>query len=562
VTQTLTFESGYVAQLPEPHRKPDVEGLAETAVGLKSSIVSTEPTEAGFRVTEASNLDSFVLQTAAVLHAIEGVVDLLVFKANDYEAVDIELVTEETGTPVGWFPLISGYDRLPELRGDVMESIHLPQGLAEALVAHRRISPPEEDIVRLKSTLGTLYEAGPGGQPPEGVDASVEDNTDDDEDTAVSGARIPVPAETFLEELSQNLQIHPISVYWLLEELRTEGLRCKPEEQRLLEDRLSVMMLRLLGHRWPKQIEAGEAVPEWADADGIIPHTSGAVHSILAERVRERLQVEDGLLGTQRVEVLLSELTELSLEGWLRTRFFTRHVRQFKHRPVAWHLASTPQGGGKKGKAVKRAPAFECIVYYHACGGDVLARIISQYVQPLYLSEQRRIEEALQAKDEVAVARSRDRAEELLDFMERLRQVADRGFASAELDTLLASEPLDRWSGDGYIAPASHNELLASERAWRVDINDGVRVNIAPIQLAGLLAQDVLKAADVRKAIEDRAKWRADERRWVREGKLPRCGWMGEDVPESTCWKELATRRAEDAAKLKKKRKAALFGTA
>jgi hypothetical protein len=78
--------------------------------------------------------------------------------------------------------------------------------------------------------------------------------------------------------------------------------------------------------------------------------------------------------------------------------------------------------------------------------------------------------------------------------------------------------------------------LLRQEQAWRVDLNDGVRVNIAPIQLAGLLVSDVLKAANAKKAIADRARWRSDERRWVRAGKLPRCGWMGDDVPESQEW--------------------------
>jgi hypothetical protein len=42
---------------------------------------------------------------------------------------------------------------------------------------------------------------------------------------------------------------------------------------------------------------------------------------------------------------------------------------------------------------------------------------------------------------------------------------------------------------------------------------------------SGLLAADVLARKDVDKAIADRAGWRADERRWVREGKLPKPGW-------------------------------------
>ena len=50
-------------------------------------------------------------------------------------------------------------------------------------------------------------------------------------------------------------------------------------------------------------------------------------------------------------------------------------------------------------------------------------------------------------------------------------------------------------------------------------------MNIAPIQKAVLLAADVLAKKDVDKAIADRAEWRADERCWCREGKLPQPGW-------------------------------------
>jgi hypothetical protein len=119
----------------------------------------------------------------------------------------------------------------------------------------------------------------------------------------------------------------------------------------------------------------------------------------------------------------------------------------------------------------------------------------------------------------------------------------------------LAKEPLDRWSGNGIAVPASREELARQEQAWRVDINDGVRVNIAPLQLAGLLAGDVLKAADAKKSIADRARWRSDERRWVREGKLPRCGWMPESVPESPQWTKRAPERAAEQRKLEEKRR-------
>jgi hypothetical protein len=73
--------------------------------------------------------------------------------------------------------------------------------------------------------------------------------------------------------------------------------------------------------------------------------------------------------------------------------------------------------------------------------------------------------------------------------------------------------------------PKTIAEFIAQESLYAPDINDGVRVNIAPLQKAGILAADVLATKDVDKAIADRAEWRADERRWVREGKLPQPGW-------------------------------------
>jgi hypothetical protein len=84
-------------------------------------------------------------------------------------------------------------------------------------------------------------------------------------------------------------------------------------------------------------------------------------------------------------------------------------------------------------------------------------------------------------------------------------------------------------SSDGQKSPPrTIADLVAQESRYDPDINDGVRVNIAPLQKAGLLAADVLAAKDVDKAIADRGDWRADERRWCREGKLPRPGWWAE----------------------------------
>jgi hypothetical protein len=117
--------------------------------------------------------------------------------------------------------------------------------------------------------------------------------------------------------------------------------------------------------------------------------------------------------------------------------------------------------------------------------------------------------------------------EELRAFDARLEKLITEGFHLASLETPAAEEPLDEWtSRDGRSpAPTSRDVFLAQERKYDPDLNDGVRVNIAPLQRAGLLAVGVLAPKNVEKAVADRAEWRADERRWCREGKLPQPGW-------------------------------------
>jgi len=555
--QKMGIESKHLDALALIHT-PEVRKLASFCYKLKKLIVDLEEClEYGFTPSAVSIASSSAL--SAILHSAEGQIETIVMNQLNVHASQAEIVAT-TGTPAGWYPIVAIYDQLPELSSNHPT---VPQEVVEYVKNHDRIYPCKEELLRLKVNLQKLYESGPGVKI-DALDLEDLDHHDDEVEEEVSGAYIPIPTETFLEELSIKLQIHPISVYWLLEELRADGVHCKPEEKRLLEDRLSVIVLRLLGHRWPKQIEAGEPVPAWADRDGVIPLTAGTGESTLADLVRARLRAEDGDLGAQQAEALLYELTGSSLEEWLRGDFFRRHTSQFKRRPIAWHLASSPVAGGRKRTAT---PAFECIVYYHATGanaslpgrgGDILARIRMQYVDRLLAPAQRDLAQARRDGDETTAARANALILELEDFARRLRQVEEGGFACQALEEVIANEPLDRWAGDGVFAPAGRAEFLAQEEAWQVDINDGVRVNIAPLQEAGLLASDVLARADVTKAIADRARWRADERRWVRQGKLPRCGWMDETVPESPQWTALASEREKERQRLEERRQKVL----
>jgi hypothetical protein len=44
-----------------------------------------------------------------------------------------------------------------------------------------------------------------------------------------------------------------------------------------------------------------------------------------------------------------------------------------------------------------------------------------------------------------------ERIQEIEAFVEKLRSIEEQGFACPELEKFMAVEPLDRWSGDGYL---------------------------------------------------------------------------------------------------------------
>ncbi|MBW2527836.1 MAG: hypothetical protein JRI23_26885, partial [Deltaproteobacteria bacterium] len=109
----------------------------------------------------------------------------------------------------------------------------------------------------------------------------------------------------------------------------------------------------------------------------------------------------------------------------------------------------------------------------------------------------------------------------------RLIEVEREGFACRELDERAAEEPLDAFAAPSASErpPVDGAAWLRRERRFEPSPADGIRVNIAPLQRAGVLAGPVLPPRDVERAIADRARWRAAERRWCREGKQPAPSW-------------------------------------
>lgn len=547
LSPSIYINQGYVARLPYLETEVQhITGTSDGCIFLKRQLValdSTERTFGGIPVNGGSlaeawrKLSDEAEAVAAVLHTLEGLSEREVLAAYGIAGEDLQAVLDETGTPAGWFPLISGYDKVPSLH----QGLEVPVEVFAPLANEPRQTLSPQELADLKRRVRALYEAGPGAK----VEEEEEPASDDAEESeaVVAGAYIPIPPETFLEELSEKLEVHPISVYWLLRDLRDkDGVICGPELRRFVEDYVSLTVLRLLGHRWPRQIEAGEPLPPWADADGILPLTPGAGQPTLLERMRQRIAEDFGASRVNAIEQEFEQITGRSLGVWLATEFFPRHVSQFKKRPIAWQIESSRSDGkrGRRGRS-NAPPAFSCLVYYHHLDADLLPKLRSQYLGPLRVRFQtelaglERLDTRTGDQDERRVQLEM-LIEELKDFDARLEQVITRGFSSPALDAVGKKEPLDRWaSRDGTTPhPQTREAFLAQEAKYDPDLNDGVRVNIAPLQKAGLLAADVLATKDVEKAIADRAEWRADERRWCREGKLPQPGWWGAGAARGT----------------------------
>ena len=364
--------------------------------------------------------------------------------------------------PAGWHPLIAGYDRLPETPA----GIEIPAGLGEFLATLERRALSAPQLAELKSRLRRLYEASPGAKV-EDEDGGAAGREDEDETGEALGALTPIPTETFLEELSQRLEVHPISVHWLLEELRAEGVVSPLERKRELEDYLVVTLLRMLGYRWPEQ-DAYEAEhgplldPALVDADGIIPLVPCADEPTAEARMVTRLE---RAFGDEGAEAFLRDVRRYlgrDLGDWLRRDFFKRHAQQFKNRPIAWHFHSP-------------ARHFEAFVLYHRLSRETLATLRTTYAGSRIARLRAEQARAKERGDTTRVSDLQVAIEDVELFRTRLEAI-ERG------DTL-ADRIRCRWK----------DETAAGRPGpYAPDIDDGVKVNIRPFQDQGLLAAKVI----------------------------------------------------------------------
>jgi hypothetical protein len=211
------------------------------------------------------------------------------------------------------------------------------------------------------------------------------------------------------------------------------------------------------------------------DDDGLVALQPAAQEQPLLDRVRAKLTSLFPKQDPHALEIeVVNELKKRvkgcaradSLQHWLTNIFFEVHCDLYQQRPMLWHLASSQESA---------EPAFSVIVHYHRFDHDRLAKLRSVHVRD-HLATMRR--EAAQA--------SKDGRED--DRLQLLAAVEEVEAFDRKLARLQEGHHSGAVGGDeDYRILTPWKKPEDRPKGWRPDLDDGVKVNIAPLARTGLL---------------------------------------------------------------------------
>ncbi len=214
------------------------------------------------------------------LHTYEAMIDKEVFKLYEIDGTDLEQILREQGTPAGYFPVVEGFELIPD---DM-----LPEA-KDYIKSLQKIRLTPEKLNELGEKLTELYEGG-----------------------------------KTIEEIAVELQINPVSVAAMRTELdlvNSKDLKAEVEN--------------LLTHFILEQLKKNK--------DGIIPLYRDAAEKTMDRRLVEDIDKIFGEDKVSEILNEMKQILGRDLEGWLSMDFFRKHVSQYKKRPIIWHLSS-PEG--------------------------------------------------------------------------------------------------------------------------------------------------------------------------------------------------------------------------
>jgi SAM-dependent methyltransferase len=440
----------------ENARRHDLNGLARSCCAVKDWLVHSALAPDWAAALPVEWAPSRVPQpelargVAALLHLLEGANETGVAQSFALSPEEQQMVEQETGPAPGNLPLWTGYDRLPPQPAED-ELSQAWERAAEVLASCPRIHPTNLDEARCIAE-NHLAAARSRSRPPRPRPI----------DNATGYHNNGFPPETEVEELASQLGINPISVHWLLTELERRG-EAQPSQEHLAA-LLSGLVVELVREATEKK-----ASPSAVEGGVMLrPLEPGASPS--ADLLRRLATSDWAGDGADQLERWLGR----PLDRWLERDFFGIHIRRFKKRPVIWHMQSTPRDR-------RRPAAISCLVSFQCLTEQTLPDLLHKQVIPL--ARRLRDEQSQRDQSEPSSVNRRltNELAEVDQFRRRLEEVIAQGFS----------------------CPAAPRERYQPDR------NEGVRVNVAPLQRAGLLARNVLSAKDVDRALGDRARWRA-----------------------------------------------------
>ncbi|MBW2149930.1 MAG: SAM-dependent DNA methyltransferase, partial [Deltaproteobacteria bacterium] len=233
---------------------------------------------------------------------------------------------------------------------------------------------------------------------------------------------------------------------------------------------LQVAVARLLGYRWPAELDADMGLAdeqrEWVKrCKELLPFAYGD-GIVCIPPVRGEQPADERLLGLLAAAFrdewnndVLSELLASAdhagktLETWLRDKFFAQHCKLFHHRPFIWHIWDG-----------RRRDGFHALVNYHKLaeengrGRQLLENLTYSYLGDWITRQKEGVKRGEGgAEDRLAAA---------LELQKRLIAIIE---GEPPFDIFVRWQPIE----DQPIG-------------WEPDINDGVRLNIRPF-----MAQDI-----------------------------------------------------------------------
>ncbi|EKF9299680.1 N-6 DNA methylase [Vibrio cholerae] len=235
-------------------------------------------------------------------------------------------------------------------------------------------------------------------------------------------------------------------------------------EKRTDDTVLQVAVARLLGYRWPaeldEEMDLADEMLHWLsksddllklqDDDGIVCLPALRGETAAATRLEAMLQAayeEDW--SSKVLSDLLASVGSKNLEIWLRDKFFEQHCKLFQHRPFIWQIWDGLKDG------------FSVLVNYHKLNYQGLERLIYTYLGDWIRTQEHGVKEDL------------DGAEERLTAARNLK---------ATLEAILKGDAVTGKSGlDIFVR---WKPLHEQPMGWNPDLNDGVRLNIRPFMQA------------------------------------------------------------------------------